>query len=215
MYVVSINLSNYLHIFIGTFYSAPKPFCQLYLINAYFHDQMLPCVFALLQRRDRKTYIELFEQQQEQSKSLMPGTTCELNPVEIGCDFESAVHQAYRIVWPNITIKGCYFHFRQANCRWLFLHGYKLSNHTDKEFKLWCRRIGALALIPLARVRDGWELIKASLPTNIDVSPIINYFESTWLNGIFKPSSGIIMTQPDLVQTTTSRTTTALSTSNS
>ena len=44
----------------GTFFSAPKPFMQVYLVHGYDQaDNMIPCAYTLLQKKDRNTYIEM------------------------------------------------------------------------------------------------------------------------------------------------------------
>ena len=44
----------------GTFFAAPKPFMQVYLLHAYdLNDNMVPCGYVLLQRKDKATYIQM------------------------------------------------------------------------------------------------------------------------------------------------------------
>ena len=75
-------------------------------------------------------------------------------------DFEQAVQQAFRLSFPGIELKGCYFHLRQAQVKWIFQHGYKSRYFQNAAFKSWCRMVGALALIPLESVNEGWALLK-------------------------------------------------------
>ena len=157
---------------------------QVYLLHAYdVNDNMVPCGYVLLQRKDKATYIQMLTE----FKKIADGIQVVLNPKVLLADFESSVHAAFRFIWPEIIIKGCFFHFRQANSRWIFAHGYKCQYMNNPAFKSWCRKIGALALIPEDQVEGAWSMIKGT-PVGLDVQPIINYFERTWMRGHFQPS---------------------------
>ena len=169
----------------GTFHAAPKPFMQLYILHGY--DQvgnMIPCGYVLLQRKDKKTYVEMLSQ----LKRIADEIDVVLNPKELLADFEVAVHSAFKFIWPEIRIKGCFFHFRQATCRWIFARGYKSHYTNNVDFKLWCRKIGALALVPIAHIQEAWCIIKETTPSGLNVLSIVQYFEKTWLRGQFPPS---------------------------
>ena len=45
----------------GTFFSAPEPFNQVYLIHAYKHNQMLLAAYVLLKKKTEETYKEMFK----------------------------------------------------------------------------------------------------------------------------------------------------------
>jgi hypothetical protein len=97
----------------GTFFMTPKPFKQTYLIHAYKSSIMLPCVYVLLQNKETNTYKEVLGA----IKDIATEKGYHLNPETILTDFECAAQQAYRYHWTGITIKGCYFHFKQAILR--------------------------------------------------------------------------------------------------
>lgn len=65
----------------------------------------------------------------------------------------------------------------------LFYQLRTVSYMNDIEFKKWLNSLGALALIPREDIDQAWEIIKSNKPTNLDVNPIINYFNKTWLTG--------------------------------
>ena len=132
----------------------------MYLIHGFKGENMYPCMYALLQRKTRKIYIEMLQQ----LKRIADDIGLDLRCKKAGVDFEDAAHKAFDYVWPGVDISGCYFHFRQANCRWLFLHGYKKQYHANIEFKAWCRKVGALALIPIENIAEAWALLKNSKP---------------------------------------------------
>ena len=55
-----------------------------------------------------------------------------------------------------------------------------LNNH---EFHVWCRRFGALALIPLEKLEEAWNIILETIPCRItkELLKFIRYFVKTWL----------------------------------
>jgi hypothetical protein len=96
----------------GTFFSAPKPFKQAYYImGGKQGEKMLPLVYILMQKKTFKAYDEVFEQ----LKRVAAKYSVSLAPTVALTDFEKAARKAIRFHFPNITLKGCFFHFKQAN----------------------------------------------------------------------------------------------------
>ena len=148
-------------------------------------EKMLPLVYILMQKRTFKAYDELFSQ----LKLIGEKYSTPLAPKMALTDFEKAARKALRFHFTNITLKGCFFHFKQAIGRWIFKNAYKQTFHNNIEFKKWFRKVSCLAVVPLDQVVEAWELIKVeSSSLLINVKPIIKYFENTWMiNGHFPP----------------------------
>ena len=106
-----------------------------------------------------------------------------LNPKTILTDLKQAAMNAYKFNWPSVELKGCFFHFNQAILRWAFRNGYKLPYSTNYDFYAWCKMILSLAVVPVNRVMEAWNIIINKLPADLNVQPIINYFYSIWING--------------------------------
>ena len=90
----------------GTFKSAPGLFYQVFTIHGNVYDETLPLVWGLLCDKEEATYKRVFEE----IHRLRPG----LNPERIMLDFETAIHNAVRSVWPAAVLRGCHFHHSQA-----------------------------------------------------------------------------------------------------
>jgi hypothetical protein len=88
----------------GTFEVAPLIYKQMYNISASIRGKILPLVYTLLNCKNEKIYIKLFE---------MLNDIPNFAPAEITLDFELASMKAVLKVWPNITIWLCWFHYTQ------------------------------------------------------------------------------------------------------
>ena len=43
--------------------------------------------------------------------------------------------------------------------------------------------------MPLSRIDEAYQLIRAEAPSNVNTAPILKYFDKTWMaNGLFPPS---------------------------
>jgi len=152
---------------------------------------MLPCVYALCSSKSKEMYVELFKQ----IKLILIGdldvmiSTNHYMPQVCLTDFELAIMTALASEFSGITLKGCFFHFKQAIHRWISNHNYKTTYKTNNTFRIWINKLGALALIPIDKIDIAWANIKNQKIDGINLQPIRAYFESTWLNVVeqFKP----------------------------
>ncbi|GFR81988.1 hypothetical protein ElyMa_000616400 [Elysia marginata] len=93
----------------GTFNYAAAFFTQMYTLHACIKGVYVPCVYTLLPSKEKKIYLQMFKSIVDACKE--EGFT--LKPTSLNLDFESAVHDYAREVWPTINIKGCLFHLGQ------------------------------------------------------------------------------------------------------
>lgn len=94
----------------GTFQFCPKFFFQLYTILGFKNGQYVPCVFFLLPGKGRDCYESMFRILKESCSNIDINLNIEL----LHLDFEPAVYDAARTVWPNVIIKACQFHLGQS-----------------------------------------------------------------------------------------------------
>lgn len=86
---------------------------------------------------------------------LIKTRTSQWKPEKVHVDFEIAPTNALKSIFPNITIRGCFFHFKQSICR------------KDKELNLKgniYRKIvnlcSVLPLLPSDKIEEGYIYIK-------------------------------------------------------
>jgi len=94
----------------GTFSYCPIFFLQLFTLHGFINNHYVPLVFCLLPDKKQETYFKVLS---------AITTKCDeynliLNPKIITIDFEIAIHNTVKLVWPSCAIKGCRFHLTQS-----------------------------------------------------------------------------------------------------
>jgi hypothetical protein len=92
----------------GTFKSTPKHWYQTMVIGAEISDgNWQPVAYGLLPNKETETYVVFFKLLKKELDRL--GLT--LSSVYMITDFELALRNAFKEVFPKITLKGCHFHY--------------------------------------------------------------------------------------------------------
>ena len=156
--LAAIRQSQYL-VCDGTFEMAPNSAYQLYTVHGFVDGEGVPLLWAILPNKTTETYKEMFQALRTALMSTF-GDTGDIQYVIT--DFERAAINAVKEVFPEITIKGCSFHFRQALMRRVQQEGLKSVYDSDSEYpavRQWIRYIMALSLLPAFAVRSQKLLI--------------------------------------------------------
>lgn len=134
-----------------TFYTCPSLFYQIFTIHIMTDDQMTPVVYALLPGKNQATYTRLFTLLSDKMNDL----GLQFSPTSALADFETALHNSIRDVFPGITTKGCFFHFTQAVWRKAQITGLQIP-YRDGNVKKLIRRAAVLPLVPLDSIDNVW-----------------------------------------------------------
>ena len=103
-------LSHAPHLFIdGTFKSSPNLFKQLLSVHAYVDasGHRIPLVYGLLPGKTEALYTDFL--------SCLDDVT-QFEPQSVLCDYEKGLHNAILTTWPSTSVRGCFFHYKQALC---------------------------------------------------------------------------------------------------
>jgi len=92
----------------------PQSAYQVYTVHGCVHDEGVPLLWALLPNKTTASYTELFTAVRNALQTAF-GAIGQMRYSL--CDFEMAAINAVTDVFPELTIKGCSFHFRQALMR--------------------------------------------------------------------------------------------------
>lgn len=95
----------------GTFSYCTKYFYQFLTIHGIQNGHYIPLLYCLLPNKTTSTYANLFSS----IKSKLSQMGMSLEPFQVFIDFEKAIHSALLIIWPNVKINGCRFHFGKFN----------------------------------------------------------------------------------------------------
>lgn len=165
------DLKNYSHIFAdGTFKSCPSSFKQLYTIHG-FNDSngtIVPLFFCLLPNKKMTTYATLYRLIKSQTGEVF-------NPQKITLDYELAAIIAVQQVFPNIIVKGCYFHFNRG----IFRRAKKMKTRVKQRHAARC--VG-LARLPENHIQRGYEYVMKRSPKGDDIVRFNKYFKKQWYN---------------------------------
>lgn len=157
----------------GTFKSVPTLFTQLYTIHGIIDSKILPLIYLLLPNKKQVTYFTAFNEVKKLSANLCPDS--------IMMDFEKAVINVCKEIYPSAQIRGCFFHFKQSIYRKVQELGLKKRYDTDSVFSSRIRYLAALAFVPEAEVANAFEeLISKQIIPDV-AEGLLDYFEDVWI----------------------------------
>lgn len=183
---VELNiLANSTTIYVdGTFKSAPHPYTQVFTIHAVHQERVILMATALLTGKTQAHYQEVF-QCLHQEMTRIGNISIE----EIICDFELAVFNAAREVFPNIDISGCYFHFSQNLWKHTQQVGLTVPYNNDPNVKIFFTYIYSLGFLPVGNVIECYnELLNNELTQYLiaqypQMNEFVQYFNNTYVDG--------------------------------
>ncbi len=113
-------------------------------------------------------------------------------PKSFTSDFELALIKAYRIVWPDVPIYLCFFHFKQSMWRKIQELGLAGIYMGDEGVRRLLKLPQVLAFVPIADVQDLFHEMKINLQASINphkakIFEFYEYFERNYVGGIEDP----------------------------
>lgn len=158
----------------GTFRCCPIPFYQLFSVHADItHESgtvcFVPLLFALLPNKSQTTYERLFKILKYQFF---------MNISTFKCDYELAIIQAIKAIYPDIVVKGCYYHFTNAVWKKSKSINFSSSNEGRKCTQLF----SLLALLPASLIPEAYLTLCELAPNTEESTQFQNYFSKQWIN---------------------------------
>lgn len=99
----------------------------------------------------------------------------DLNILNLSIDFELAALNAFRSVFPEISITCCHFHFSQSIIRKLNELGLKSKSKSSEMLYQQIRQFIALPFCVSIEITNVYETLKSSVDT--DLQEFVQYFE--------------------------------------
>ncbi|CAF4415714.1 unnamed protein product [Rotaria magnacalcarata] len=115
----------------------------------------------------------------------------DLKPLSIICDFEQSFMNAVTNELPQTIVIGCWFHFCQSCYRNIQTLGMMNLYEDDAESRELLRGFMGLALLPIDRIYEGYEILKQRVTTSSQAKQLnafVSYFEHEWMH-VFKPTT--------------------------
>ena len=148
---------------------------KLFTIHALVHGVMIPCVYVLLPDTTQATYTRLFRELLNINDNLQPNTVL--------IDFELAITNGLKAVFPGVNVKGCFIHFTQNIWRKIQANGLQGRYQQDPAFVDEARMIPVLAFVPQADVDRYFNTLSGNIDQDLDV--VMDYIEEYYL-GVFR-----------------------------
>ncbi|CAF2712388.1 unnamed protein product [Rotaria sp. Silwood2] len=171
----------------GTFKVSPTLFEQLYVLHGLQNGEVMPVCFILTSNRKYDTYTAIFRSLKRTGLKM----GFDLKPSTIICDFEQSFMNAVTNELPQTTVTGCWFHFCQSCYRNIQKLGMMNLYEADAESRELLRGFMGLALLPIGRIFEGYEILKQRVTSSSqrkELNAFVSYFEHEWMH-VFKPST--------------------------
>ncbi|CAF4455940.1 unnamed protein product, partial [Rotaria sp. Silwood2] len=102
---------------------------------------------------------------------------------------DQIIKRKTRILFPNSQHVGCFFHYTQAIYRNIQQLGLSSEYVADDEFRNTCRKLMALALIPVSLVLQAYDdlhdsVLESSSTTFNLLKSLFSYFENQWIKNV-------------------------------
>ncbi|CAF1578757.1 unnamed protein product [Rotaria magnacalcarata] len=139
-----------------------------------------PCVFGLLPDRKKSTYQQLFQELKDVAVSM----NRIWKPDPIISDFETSLIPAISAEFPQTLQKGCYFHHIQSIYRCIQNLGFATVYSEDEEIRTCCRKLMALAFLPLDEVESFFYNLLGTVNSRVKelLRQLFLYHDDYWIN---------------------------------
>lgn len=174
-------LSRSMIIFLdGTFKTCPHIFTQIFTIHGTVHGAVFPLVYALLPNKTTESYRAVLRAVADKCVELGFAAPC---PRSIMSDFELAIINSVKQVYPQSTILLCFFHLSQSVWRHLQSIGLQVAYNDpeNREVKNGFSQLLALAFVPAEDVSRVFNMLKPTLPQSME--ELAKYFDRIYVNG--------------------------------
>ncbi|XP_048755258.2 uncharacterized protein LOC125666166 [Ostrea edulis] len=168
----------------GTFKIVPsflKPTGQLLSIHAFVNkdgkSMQFPLLFVLMSRRRKEDYIQVFMTLLENVRQ--PAVEM------ITADFEAGIWQAVRDVFPNVTLKGCVFHWTKAIWTRIQNLGLVTTFREREASHTFMKQLMALPFLPWNHIVDVFRVLREKCPPHLQ--ELVQYINRQWMENATFP----------------------------
>ena len=110
------------------------------------------------------------------------------SPATLLTDFEPGAYLTAKETYPQVTLRGCYFHLGQAVDRNVAGLGLRAKYSQDGNFKLRVKSLPAIAFFKVADAIPAFEHLKMLFQG--DEMQLVSYFERTYIGAVRAGGNG-------------------------
>ena len=182
----------------GTFRTCPHPYNEMFTIHVQINGHVLCTITCLMLNKDIGSYREILRVLKETIRNV---TGRRWAPTVVVVDFEQASIAAFQTEFPNISVKGCYFHYNQSLWRAVQRLGLVNAYRNNRLLKKCVKNIMSLGFLPLAVVRLNFNALSVSRRTRRlfnrfpALREFFDYFRRNYLDGNFPPCTWNVFTR--------------------
>ncbi len=116
-----------------TLKTVPIIFYQLFTLGCVIRDFFFKCAYIYLKKKTTATYVEAISE----LKKICLANEMIFRPTKFLSDFESALMDSFKIVFPDVQLSGCFFHFSDCLIRRVKSYGliFVYINDTTRNFQ--------------------------------------------------------------------------------
>lgn len=146
----------------------------------------LPLVYSLLSSKEEVQYRTVFES----VSSAAENYGVDLNPSRINSDFEVAIINSAKDIFPDANIQLCFFHLKQSAYRKVQQLGLvrAYQDRNDSSVRDFIHMMCSLAYVPVNDVARAFRILKEKAPENPQIEEFVDYFGRTYVIGV--PAQG-------------------------
>ena len=182
----------------ATFKIVKAPFMQLLSVHGFVKHgenyKQVPLAYALMSGRKKNDYRAVFHT----LRKILEGSSSSSSDYklqEVVMDFEAGMWGGIRLAFPEISIKGCVFHWVQAVWRHVQGMGLQEAYNKDEGTHTFLRRLMALPFVPHEHILRLFLRISSEAPDG-RLKDICTYIHDTWISSnIWPPSSWSVFQQ--------------------
>ncbi|XP_046678581.1 uncharacterized protein LOC124366233 [Homalodisca vitripennis] len=152
---------------------------ELLTAHAEYLNHLFPVAFVIMTRKTQIAYDGVLQY----LKRLVP----QWEPEVVMVDFEAAIRNAARLVWPHIRVVGCFFHYAQAVYRMHTTLWLRPLTEENLEAGKAIDMLMSLCLLPAERAQAGLDVVCHYVRTHgifQQFRPILMYMRNTWMRSV-------------------------------
>lgn len=158
----------------GTFSIVPKgPFYQVLVLSVAYKTRIYPFAFALMSRKSTACYRAMFKYIHN---NLLPLDKCTFTT-----DYELAMRNSLRSLFPHASFFACHFHFCQAIKKRAYKMGMASVIRGNDDVRMIYYQCQNIPLLPIKHIPTAFDCIKKSAESVECIQPFLKYYESQWL----------------------------------